>query len=148
MCGLRQMHSCYGRELLAAATRRRSAQLASWPCERHIAYCEASYVSSPDRQCKAQLVQDAATNGDYAVVECNDWHYPPYRDWHAVILNGSHCPMAVRWIGNHSLEVSVAAAADIRNDQPEIRGRSYSVQISLHKVPDGDAALTGCGLDP
>lgn len=117
-------------------------------CERHIIYCEGPYASSPDSQCKAHLVQDLATNGAYAVVECNDWHYAPYPDWNAVILNGPHSPMAVRWIGERSLEVSVPAAADIRSYQPQIRGRSYTVQISLHKLPAGETALGGCGLDP
>ena len=122
--------------------------ISSSGCERHIIYCEGPYTSSPDGQCKAQLVQDVATNSADAVVECNDWHYPPYPDWNAVILNGPHSPMAIRWIDTHLLEVSVPVAADVRHYQPEIRGRSYSVQISLRKVRAGDTAPGGCGLDP
>ena len=117
-------------------------------CERHIVYCEGSRVASPDGQCNAQLVQDVATNGAYAVVECEDWHYPPYPDWNAVILNGPHTPLTMAWLGNHSLEVTVPSAADIRNYQSTIRGRSYAVEVALRRAPHGDTTIPGCGLDP
>jgi hypothetical protein len=117
-------------------------------CERHIVYCEGPRVSSPDGQCNAQRVQDVATNGAYAVVEYQDWHYPPYPDWNAVILNGPHTPLTMAWLGNRSLEVTVPSAANIRNYQSTIRGRSYAVEVALRKAPHGDTAISGCGLDP
>ena len=118
-------------------------------CERHIVYCEGPPVASPDGQCDAQFVQDVATNGAYAVVDCQDWHYPPYpADWNAVILNGPHTPLTIAWLGNRSLEVTVPAAADIRNYQSTIRGRSYAVEVALRKALPGDTTIHGCGLDP
>ena len=117
-------------------------------CERHIVYCEGPRVASPDGQCNAQLVQDVATNGAYAVVECQDWHYPPYPDWNAVILNGPHTPLTMAWLGNRSLEVTVPSTADIRNYQSTIRGHSYAVKVALRKALHGDTAIHGCSLAP
>ena len=117
-------------------------------CERHIVYCEGPRVASPDSECNAQLVQDVATNGAYAVVECAEWHYPPYPNWNAVILNGPHTPLTMAWLGNRSLEVTVPSAADVRNYQSTIRGRSYAVEVVLHRAPYGYTAIPGCGLDP
>src|SRR5262249_35145954 len=63
-----------------------SASLSLSGCGRVIIYCEGEPAKSPDGECNAQLVQDVATHGAYAVVECNDWQYEPYPDWTAVIL--------------------------------------------------------------
>lgn len=118
-------------------------------CARHIIYCEGSNVTSPDGQCSAQLVQDVATKGSYASVDCKDWHYQPYvQDQNAIALNGAHTPLAVRWLGNHRLEVTLPPGASVRRFQPNIRGRSYTVQVSLRTKSPGDTPISGCGLDP
>ncbi|HEX5208532.1 MAG TPA: hypothetical protein VFW10_12175, partial [Steroidobacteraceae bacterium] len=63
----------------------------------------------------AQFSQDVATNGAYASVDCKAWHYgQPPPDWNAVVLNGAHTPLALRWLGSHTLEVTLPAGASVR----------------------------------
>ena len=52
-----------------------SPSLSLGGCGRVIVYCEGELERAPDGECRAQLVQDVATRGAYAVVECKDWHY-------------------------------------------------------------------------
>jgi hypothetical protein len=73
-----------------------SASLSLGGCGRVIVYCEGELEKSPDGECFAQLVQDVATRGAYAVVECKDWHYVPYPDWNAVILGGARTGRTLR----------------------------------------------------
>jgi len=115
-------------------------------CERHIVHCESASVPSPDRECRAQLVQDVSTDGTCAVVDCAEFHYPPYPDWNAVVLKGTAEGMSLKWLGNRTIEVTVSQGAVIRQYQRSIQSRSYAVEVALRGVTSTDPRPAGCAL--
>lgn len=114
-------------------------------CGSGIVYCEGDIVRSPDSECWAQLIQDVATDGTYAVVECNDWHTLPGPDWNAVVLKGTDHGLTTKWLENRVVEIDVPAEAEVREQQRVMKGVNDSVEVVVRRVGSTERAA-GCGI--
>ena len=114
-------------------------------CGDGIIYCEGEMVRSPDSECKAQLIQDVATDGTYAIVECSDWHNLPGPDWNAVVLKGTKHGLATKWLENRVVEIDVPAQAKIREQQRVMKGVNDSVEVIVRRVGSTEP-VAGCGI--
>ena len=124
--------------------------LAVCGCGRQVIFCQGPVLGSPDGECTAQVVQDVATDGSYATLECNDlaWHREGTPEWNVVVARGAQAPIELKWVGERRLEAVVNAGTRIETHKTTIRGDKYSVEVSLRELPVGERALQGCGLDP
>lgn len=116
-------------------------------CGDGIVYCEGEMVCSPDSECKAQLAQDVATDGTYAVVECSDWHNVsgPGPHWNAVVLKGTKHGLTTKWLENRVVEIDVPAQAEIREQQRVMKGVNDSVKVVVRRVGPTEGSA-GCGI--